>query len=148
MAHVFKTTLHIPRHAAEVFPFFAEAANLERITPPELCFHIVSPQPIRIQQGTCIDYRLRLFGIPFPWRAEITEFEPPHRFVDEQILGPYALWVHTHLFTARNGGVDIVDEVRYRLPFWPFGEVIHPLIAALIRRIFRYRERAILKALR
>src|SRR5262245_19539074 len=84
----------------EVFAFFADATNLEAITPPWLHFRILTPRPIELAAGTLIDYQLSLFKIPFCWRTRIDSFEPPHRFVDTQIRGPYRFWHHTHEFTA------------------------------------------------
>jgi ligand-binding SRPBCC domain-containing protein len=133
-------SLPIDIHA--VFDFFGDASNLERITPPELHFHIVTPRPIQMVEGTRIDYRLRLFGFPFTWRTRISLWDPPHRFVDEQIQGPYKLWVHTHRFYDKGGMTTIWDEVHYRLPLWPAGEIVHPLAGAQLRRIFCFRKQA------
>ena len=145
--HRLKTSVTIPLGIDEAFNFFADASNLEIITPPELSFRIVTPQPFTINEGTKIDYRLRLYGLPIAWRARITDWKPPYRFVDEQISGPYKLWVHIHRFYEQNGNTEIVDEVWYQLPLWPLGEVAYPLVAVQLYRIFRFRKQAILEAL-
>ena len=137
----------LPLGLAETFAFFANASNLEKITPPELCFHILTPQPIEVTEGTKIDYRLRLCGVPLNWRSRITNWSPPHRFVDEQIQGPYSLWVHIHRFYGQSGSTTIVDEVWYQLPLWPFGEIVYPLVASQLHRIFRFRRQAIWRVL-
>ena len=143
MIHTFRTSMILPCGIAEVFPFFADAMNLERITPPELCFRILTPRPISMGQGALIRYRLKLYGIPFKWSSLITVWDPPHRFVDEQQRGPYGLWAHTHCFTEQEGATRMTDEVVYELPFRPIGEILHPLIRRLITRIFLFRQRTI-----
>ena len=139
--HVLVTEMFVPRPRLEVFDFFAAAENLERITPPELNFEIVTPAPIRLGPGALIDYRLRLFGLRFLWRTLISRWEPGVAFVDEQVEGPYASWVHTHSFRDAGGGTLVHDHVRYRLPLFPFGELAYPVVRLQLRRIFSYRAR-------
>jgi ligand-binding SRPBCC domain-containing protein len=134
--------LELARPIDEVFAFFADARNLERITPPELAFRILTPGPIEIRAGTLIDYQLSLFGVKFQWTTEIRDWEPPHRFVDVQLRGPYRRWIHTHRFESVPGGTRIVDDVDYALPLWPAGEVARPIVAFQLGRIFRYRSDA------
>lgn len=144
-------TLHIeqwlPLPIEEVFRFFADAENLERITPTELQFRITSPLPIDMRPGALIDYRLKLHGIPFNWRTLISRWEPPYCFVDEQLKGPYAVWHHTHTFREERGGTLIVDDVRYKLPLEPLGNIAHPLIRKQLDRIFSYRKAVIAELL-
>jgi ligand-binding SRPBCC domain-containing protein len=134
-------SLPLPREA--IFAFFADAANLERITPPELRFRILTPHPIPMQVGALIDYRLRLFGVPLRWRALIKAWERPVGFVDEQVRGPFRLWKHTHSFYDEGGKTIVEDVVRYGLPLWPFGEIAHPMVRLQLGRIFRFRQRAV-----
>jgi len=147
MDHVLHTTLELPLPMEDVFPFFAEAGNLQRITPPELGFEILTPQPVAMRRGTLLEYRLSLFGVPFRWRTEIAAWDPPHGFIDVQLSGPYAVWEHTHAFAPTEAGTLIDDQVRYRLPLSPLGDVAYPLVRRQLARIFAYRQRAVTAAL-
>lgn len=140
-------TLDLPR--AEVFDFFADAANLERITPPGMNFHIITPQPFEIKQGTLIDYKLKLRGVPVKWQTEISIWNPPHSFTDRQVSGPYKQWVHRHTFTALSPTRTLIeDEVKYRLPLEPLGDVAHLLIRRELDHIFDYRQKAVAEILK
>ena len=134
----------IPRPLTETFAFFANAQNLEALTPAFLSFRIETPLPVEMRVGARIDYRLSLWGVPLRWRTLITEWEPNRRFVDEQERGPYRHWRHVHEFVAEGDGTRMRDEVTYALPFGMVGEVAH---AVMVKRqlgtIFDFRERAI-----
>jgi ligand-binding SRPBCC domain-containing protein len=117
----------LARPIAEVFTFFGDATNLEAITPEWLRFSVITPAPIVMGAGTLIEYRLRWRGMPVRWTTRIEAWEPPHRFVDTQLKGPYRLWHHTHTFEAQRGGTLIRDEVRYRLPLGWLGAALHRL---------------------
>lgn len=124
-----------------VFAFFERPENLERITPPELSFEILTPSPISMERGALIDYRVRLAGIPFRWTTYITRYEPPHTFVDVQLCGPYTFWHHTHRFSPIEERATLIeDEVLYLLPFGLLGSLFHRLwIKRQLTRIFDYR---------
>ena len=128
----------------EVFDFFSRARNLETLTPPWLRFEVLSPEPIEMRQGTRIEYRLRLHGVPLRWASRIEEWHPGHGFVDRQLRGPYRLWHHRHEFEPHQRGTRVRDIVHYSLPFGPFGALAH---AAFVRRdlaaVFDYRRRQI-----
>ena len=139
--HVLRREQHLEGSPEEVFPFFADARNLEAITPPLLGFRVVTPEPIVMRVGTFIQYRLRLHGVPVRWDTTIQDWSPPHRFVDVQVRGPYALWHHTHEFVPISGARTLMtDTVRYAVGFGPLGELAR---RALVRRdleaIFAFR---------
>ncbi|MDE0018596.1 SRPBCC family protein [Candidatus Poribacteria bacterium] len=122
----------------EVFEFFSNAHNLAAITPPELHLEILTPAPIEMFAGTLIDYRLKLHGIPLRWQTEITEWNPPHFFLDEQRRGPYRLWRHTHTFDETGNGVVVGDSVEYAV--WGGGLINKLFVRPDIEKIFAYRS--------
>ena len=137
----FATDIWLPRPRDEIFQFFSDAANLETLTPPWLNFHILTPS-IELRPGALIDYRLRLYGIPLRWQSEISRWEPPDRFVDEQRRGPYRSWVHTHTFVEERGGTRVADTVDFEVPF---GWLVGRLVMRDVRRIFAYRTATLLR---
>ena len=135
----------LPRSIDEVFEFFSDAYNLETLTPPILRFQVLTPAPIRMAVGTLIDYKLRLRGAPVKWQSEITAWEPPYRFLDEQRRGPYSMWVHEHTFVEKDGGTLAKDKVNYAVPG---GALVNKLFVARdMRKIFEYRTERLLEAL-
>lgn len=134
-----ESELWLPRPRAEVFAFFANAANLEALTPPWVHFHIVNPH-IVIERGVLIDYRLRIHGVPLRWQSEISRWEPPAAFVDEQRKGPYRRWVHTHTFTEERGGTRVSDSVEFDVPF---GWLVGGFVMRDVRAIFAFRQQAL-----
>lgn len=134
----FEVELWLPQPRDEVFAFFSNAGNLDTITPPWLKFRTITQLPIEMHVGAVIDYKLRIHGFPMRWRSKITAWEPPQRFVDEQIRGPYRLWIHEHTFTELDGGTLVRDHLRYAIPLDRFA---YPwLVRRDIKRIFRYRS--------
>jgi ligand-binding SRPBCC domain-containing protein len=129
----------LPRPRPEVFAFFADAANLEEITPAWVNFSILTPLPIDMRVGAIIDYKLRIRGFPVRWQTRITAWEPPLRFADEQMTGPYRQWIHEHRFEEKDGGTLVIDHVRYRAPGGRFVE--RWLVRPDVERIFAFRKR-------
>lgn len=147
--YVLERTQQLDLPADQAFEFFAEARNLEQITPPWLGFQLTTPGTIEMRAGALIDYRLTLHAIPVRWRTRIDLWEPPVRFVDLQMRGPYALWEHTHTF-ERDGddAVIIRDRVRYALPLGPLGRIAHAVVVRRdLERIFDYRQRVVAERL-
>jgi ligand-binding SRPBCC domain-containing protein len=142
--HTLRQEQWIPRPIKEVFAFFADAKNLETITPPFLGFRILSVSTAGIEQGTKIRYRLSLHGLPISWLTDIRKWNPPYRFVDVQLSGPYRLWHHTHTFEDHGNRTRMTDVVRYTLPFGPLGELVHALkVRGDVTRIFDYRRKKV-----
>lgn len=132
-----RTELWVPQPIETVFEFFADAYNLEDITPPWLHFHVLTPRPVAMFAGRLIDYKLRLRGLPLRWQSEISVWEPPVRFVDRQVRGPYTLWHHEHTFEPHDGGTLVRDCVDYAVPG---GALVNTLfVQPDLRRIFEYR---------
>ena len=138
----------IPRPIAEVFAFFADAKNLEAITPSWLGFQILSPEPIAMAPGTLIEYQLRWHRFPMRWVTEIRSWDPPTTFMDVQLRGPYRLWEHTHRFQAVEGGTVMFDLIRYALPFGLLGRMAHAwFVKADLEGIFDFRAKRVAELL-
>jgi ligand-binding SRPBCC domain-containing protein len=135
----FRARTRVPRPRPEVFAFFADAGNLQELTPPWLRFEILTPRPIEMQPGALIDYRIHLRFIPLKWRTRITVWEPPHRFEDEQLKGPYRLWLHEHTFEEDGEETVVGDFVRYAVPFGALANWL--VVRRDVERIFAYREK-------
>lgn len=147
--HALSRTHELEGTPDDVFPFFADAFNLESITPPLLDFSLLTPAPIDLGPGTVIQYAMRLHGVPVNWVSAIQNWDPPHGFVDTQIRGPFRFWHHTHRFSTLPGNRTLMtDEVRYALPFQPLGELALPLVRRDLRMIFDYRAQVIADRLR
>jgi ligand-binding SRPBCC domain-containing protein len=143
--HVLRREQILEARIEDAFAFFSRAENLEAITPPWLRFRIADPSPSELGEGTMIGYRLRLHGVPIRWLTRIEEWDPPERFVDRQVEGPYALWHHTHSFEPiSENRTRMVDVVRYGHRLGPLGSLAQRLIVERdLRRIFDYRRDAI-----
>lgn len=143
-SHFYYSETVIDRPLAEVFEFFSTAENLNKLTPQALEFKILTPLPIVMKQGALIDYKLKLSGIPFYWKTEISAWNPPYSFVDKQIKGPYKIWIHEHTFKEVNGKTHMRDMVEFLSPGW----ILEPIINALfvrkkVNEIFSYREKVL-----
>ncbi len=146
--HILTRSLTLDLPIREVFDFFADAVNLERITPPELNFKIITEQPIDIKEGTLIDYKLRMRGLPLTWRTLISVWNPPFEFVDEALKSPYKQWIHKHTFTELAPDKTLIeDKVRYRLPLEPLGDLGHWFVRRELDYIFDFRQKAVAEIL-
>jgi len=147
--HALERQQRVEMSVADTFAFYGDALNLERITPPLLKFEVTTPRPIEMGVGTLIEYRLRLHRVPVRWRTRIEAWEPPHRFVDVQVRGPYSLWEHTHTFEEDGPGATIIrDRVRYSIPFGPLGDLADRLLVRRdLEQIFDYRRDAVAREL-
>ncbi|HEY0657739.1 MAG TPA: SRPBCC family protein [Pyrinomonadaceae bacterium] len=142
--HILTRQLTLDLPIKKVFDFFADAGNLERITPPELNFKIITPQPINIRKGALIDYRLKLRGFSLTWKTEISVWNPPFEFVDRALKSPYRQWIHRHTFTEIEANKSLIeDEVRYRLPLEPFGDLAHFFVLKELNYIFDFRQKSV-----
>ena len=148
-AYTLRVSTWLPLPRTEVFQFFTDAFNLEKITPAFLHFSVLTPAPIPMRLGTLIDYRIGLHGVPMTWKTEIAAWEPPSRFIDRQLRGPYRQWIHLHEFTDLDGGTLMRDQVDYVVPGPAvLGVLLNRLIVERdVRTIFSYRQRAIETAL-
>lgn len=127
-----------------VFDFFSKAENLNKLTPDDLEFKILTPQPIEMGKGTLIEYQLKLLSFPFYWQTEITHWEPPFRFVDTQLKGPYRRWVHEHTFLEKENQTLMIDKVEFLSPGWFAEPFIHRLfVKNRVEAIFKFREKVI-----
>jgi ligand-binding SRPBCC domain-containing protein len=141
-SHILIRNTNINEKIENVFDFFSKAENLNKITPPVLGFKIITPLPVEMKKGSIIDYKIKLNGIPFRWRTEITKWDPPYLFEDTQIKGPYKMWIHEHRFEEKNGVTFMTDTVNYLSPGGIFEFIPHKLIVKKkVEFIFDYREK-------
>ena len=142
--HAIRRDIWVKHPRDRVFSFFSQAQNLEKITPPFLNFHVITPGPIEMRAGALIEYKLRIRGLPVGWTTKITRWNPPFEFADVQLKEPYKVWDHTHKFIEENGGTRMIDEVKYELPFGLLGDLAHALMVRRdVEQIFAYRNKII-----
>jgi hypothetical protein len=148
--HLLERSQRVEVPVERAFAFYGDALNLEPLTPPWLHFEVTTPGAIEMREGALLDYKLKLHGVPISWRTKIETWEPPTRFVDIQVRGPYSLWEHTHVFEAAGEGATVIhDRVRYRIPFGPIGAIAEWLFVRRdLRRIFDFRADAVAAGLR
>ena len=140
--HLLERSQRVEVPVERAFSFYADGANLGPLTPPWLHFRLLNRQPLTLEAGALLDYRLRLHGVPSRWQTRIEIWEPPHRFFDTQARGPYALWEHSHEFESAGEDAAVIhDRVRYAVPLGPIGALAHRLFVRRdLERIFDYRR--------
>ncbi|MEJ2543514.1 MAG: SRPBCC family protein [Calditrichaceae bacterium] len=142
--HTLQTEVVLNDSNESVFSFFSNIENLERITPDWLNFTILRQTPIDIKKGSLFYFQIRIFKVPLKWKTEITCWEPPYRFIDEQLKGPYKKWIHEHRFIDEGNQTRMIDIVNYQVPGWFFSSLIHKLfVRNAVKKIFRYRKETI-----
>ena len=143
--YTLKTEQIIEKPIKNVFEFFKTPENLERLTPDSLNFHFLTPTPITMKEGSIIDYQLSVFFKTIRWTTYITNYDPPYKFSDVQLKGPYSFWHHTHQFESLDQNkTKMIDEVRYQLPFGVFGKIAHTLfVKRQLNDIFNYRKQVL-----
>jgi ligand-binding SRPBCC domain-containing protein len=144
--YILRKSITVPGTVESVFEFFNRPENLEKLTPANLKFNILTPSPVAMHNGAVFDYTIGLFGIPMRWTSIITDYDPPFRFVDIQLKGPYAYWHHKHSFESKSDGVEVIDEIHYEIGFSLLGKVVlRPIIQRQLDGIFAFREHVIKK---
>jgi len=138
--HVLEARVWLARPRPEVFAFFADPRNLLRLTPPHVGLRLRTDH-VTLTAGAVLDFRVRWLGVPLRWRSYVREYDPPYRFVDVQVRGPWARWEHRHLFLEDGGGTWMEDRVTYRLPLGPLGRLAHGvLVERQLRALWAYRQ--------
>ena len=141
VSYFFSITSLLDKNVEEIFQFFSNAENLSIVTPPHLKFQILTPLPLEMKKGTTIEYRLKIYHVPVYWKTEITVWEPPFRFIDVQLKGPYRKWIHEHRFEKLEAGTKMTDLVEYAVPGGPFASIINKVFVSKdIKKIFTFRE--------
>jgi ligand-binding SRPBCC domain-containing protein len=145
--YIVESRMWLPKPRADVFAFFTDPVNLIRVTPASLGLRLLAAPP-SLSAGAVLDLRLTWIGLPFRWRTYIREYDPPVRFIDVQVQGPYARWEHRHLFLSEDNGTTIEDRIVYRLPLGPLGRLAHAmLVKRQLEAAWTYRRQKIAELL-
>lgn len=145
--HIMETRVWVGRSRPDVWALFDDPANLARLTPPSFRLRLATG-PATMTAGAVLDYRFRWLGIPIRWLAYVREYDPPYRFLDVQLRGPYARWEHRHRFLEEDGGTVIEDRVVYRLPFGGLGRLAHAVfVGRQLQALWSYRTRRLAELL-